>query len=126
MPTTIIEPFHWVAKLIDGTSVHMTDDRNGHSTSTATPNPELVSVIQLYPTAPGQHMIEVRINLNRGERFVRFWRQFVVPSAGEQLRMNVIGIQALDKTEYRLYVFPNGDTIMSSGDLYHELLAKEN
>lgn len=117
-----LEPFLWVAQLRDGRIVRMgdMDEVSGEEISSSTLHPEDVTAIQLYslhsPVAP----IKVVLNLQKGEQFIRFWRQIVCPE--RSIRVNVIGIRSGNGIEYRLYVLPSGRVIMSSDDLHETLL----
>jgi hypothetical protein len=116
------EIFEWVAVLADGSCVKMGDIVDGHEISSTQLDPNKVIAIQLLPLTPEGQKITVIIQVNRGERFVRFWRQIVTPNS--QVRVNVIGIKTHDDVEYRLYVSPDGSIVMSSEDLYGELFVE--
>lgn len=121
---SINEPFCWVAILQDGTHVRMGDIVDGKEVSTAHLDAGRVLEIKLFPLTLEGREISVQINIACGERFIRFWRQIVV-AGSMQLRINVVGIRTHDGTEYRLYVFPDGRVVMSSCDLYDDILTKE-
>lgn len=126
MTGEMFEPFAWIAILTDGRHVRMgePDRERGGEISSSRLDASAVSAIRLLPMTSDGQTVEVQIDLPRGERFVRFWRTIVIPAQGTAVRVNVVGIQAHDGTEYRLYVFPNGKIIMSSSDLNGALLGK--
>ena len=121
---SIEEPFCWVAVLQDGTHVRMGDIVDGKEVSTSHLDAKQVLEIKLFPLTLEGREVSVQIDLLHGERFIRFWRQIVVAGSAE-LRINVVGIQAHNEIEYRLYVFPDGRVVMSSCDLYDDLMKGE-
>lgn len=113
------EPYKWVITLTNGSLVKMGDihQTTKKEISSSDLDPALVSTIQLFPTLPRGKVVEVRINVEQREQFVRFWRTFMWAD-GKSCRINVIGIRTTSGVEYRLYVFPDGRVVMSSDELF--------
>lgn len=116
------ESFSWIAVLKNGNIVRMgdVDEASKQEISSSILNPEEVVMVRLYPLQYDGAPIEVKINVQKGERFIRFWRNIVL--VDQTFRLNIVGIRIPNGEEYRLYVFPDGKTVLSSDDLYESLL----
>ena len=119
-----MDNYEWVAVFKDGHTVKQSKEL---SSSEKLDKSEVVE-LRLEPTEPGLKSVSITVDLEKGERFIRFWRRLnkVAIGAAKDLpygfkpgmnTINIAGIQKADGSKVYLFVRPDGSVRLSTNDL---------
>jgi len=110
-----MKSYRWRAIYDDGTVVDQFD-LNGKEISSSFLDAKKVKRMDLIPQQSGRQPISLEVNLNKGERFIRFWRNYKTSDA-HAWAVTVIGLQKTvdgNNVKFFVYLNPNGSIDITS------------
>lgn len=112
--------YRWRAVYEDGTIVDQFD-ADGNEISSSSLDAKKVTRMDIIPQIPGRQPISLLVDLEQGERFIRFWRNYKT-SDGQGWTVTVIGLQkTVDGNNVKFFVYLNPDgTIEVTTDQDHD------
>ena len=109
-----LNSYEWRVFYDDGTILDQFEDDKEISSSSVDANK--VVKMELIPKVPGRQPITLHVDIDKGERFIRFWRRYMVTGgvgAGEGWTKWVVGLQkTVEGKNVKFLVYINHDGVI--------------